>query len=65
MSKIVMDSVEETNGDRETRSESIAKKAYLKPVLLRLGLMHDLTQKVGYRGRSDGGRFPSAFRTAF
>jgi hypothetical protein len=44
---------------RETR------KPYLQPQLIRLGTLADMTRKVGYRGRADGGRFPFGFRTAW
>jgi len=39
------------------------KKPYLRPQLLRLGTMADMTRTVGYRGSADGGRFPQRFRT--
>ena len=41
------------------------KKPYRSPALVRLGSLSDLTRKVGWRGRSDGGRFPRGFRTSF
>ncbi|MFN4014730.1 MAG: lasso RiPP family leader peptide-containing protein [Reyranella sp.] len=41
------------------------KKPYQPPALIRLGSLSDLTRKVGWRGRSDGGRFPRGFRTSF
>ena len=43
----------------------VTKKPYLRPQLIRLGTMADLTRKVGYRGSADGGRFPFGFRTAW
>lgn len=39
------------------------KKPYLRPQLLRLGTLADMTRTVGYRGSADGGRFPQRFRT--
>lgn len=41
------------------------KKPYLRPQLVRLGTLADMTRKVGYRGSADGGRFPFGFRTAW
>jgi hypothetical protein len=41
------------------------EKPYQPPALIRLGSLSDLTRKVGWRGRSDGGRFPRGFRTSF
>lgn len=41
------------------------KKPYLRPQLVRLGTLADMTRKVGYRGSPDGGRFPFGFRTAW
>ena len=41
------------------------KKPYQTPSLVRLGSLRDLTLKVGWRGRSDGGRFPRGFRTSY
>ena len=41
------------------------KKPYLRPQLVRLGALADMTRKVGYRGSADGGRFPFGFRTAW
>lgn len=39
------------------------RKPYLRPELLRLGTLADITRTVGYRGAADGGRFPQRFRT--
>lgn len=39
------------------------RKPYLRPELLRLGSLAELTRTVGYRGAADGGRFPQRFRT--
>lgn len=39
------------------------KKPYLRPQLMRLGTLADMTRTVGYRGSADGGRFPQRFRT--
>lgn len=39
------------------------KKPYLRPQLVRLGTLADMTRTVGYRGSADGGRFPQRFRT--
>ena len=39
------------------------RKLYLRPQLLRLGTLADMTRTVGYRGSADGGRFPQRFRT--
>ena len=41
------------------------KKPYLRPQLVRLGTLADMTRKVGYRGSAAGGRFPFGFRTAW
>lgn len=41
------------------------KKSYLRPQLVRLGTLADMTRKVGYRGSADGGRFPFRYRTAW
>lgn len=41
------------------------KKPYQSPALVRLGSLSDLTRKVGWRGRRDGGRFPRGFRTSY
>jgi hypothetical protein len=41
------------------------RKPYLRPQLVRLGTLADMTRKVGYRGSADGGRFPFGFRTAW
>jgi hypothetical protein len=41
------------------------KKPYLRPQLVRLGTLADMTRTVGYRGSADGGRFPFGFRTAW
>jgi hypothetical protein len=46
-------------------SPAKARKPYQPPQLVRLGGMREVTQKVGWRGRSDGGRFPYGFRTAY
>ena len=54
----------ESESDRPKASAPL-KKRYEKPVLVRLGTLRSITQKVGYRGNADGGRFPSAFRTSF
>lgn len=40
-----------------------AKKPYLRPQLVRLGSLAEMTRTVGYRGAADGGRFPQRFRT--
>lgn len=39
------------------------KKPYLRPQLMRLGSLAEMTGTVGYRGSADGGRFPQRFRT--
>ncbi len=39
------------------------RKPYLRPQLVRLGTLADMTRTVGYRGSADGGRFPQRFRT--
>jgi hypothetical protein len=39
------------------------RKPYLRPELVRLGTLADMTRTVGYRGSADGGRFPQRFRT--
>lgn len=39
------------------------RKPYLRPLLVRLGTLADMTRTVGYRGSADGGRFPQRFRT--
>ena len=41
------------------------RKPYQSPSLVRLGSLRRLTLKVGWRGRSDGGRFPRGFRTSY
>ncbi|MFN4017733.1 MAG: hypothetical protein ACK4JB_20500 [Reyranella sp.] len=53
---------EEVNAATEIRHP---KRPYLRPQLVRLGALADLTRKVGYRGSADGGRFPFGFRTAW
>lgn len=40
-----------------------AKKPYTKPTLTVYGTVRELTQKVGIRGQSDGGRNPRKNRT--
>lgn len=40
-----------------------SRKPYLRPELVRLGTLADMTRTVGYRGSADGGRFPQRFRT--
>ena len=39
------------------------RKPYLRPELVRLGTLADMTRTVGYRGSADGGRLPQRFRT--
>lgn len=46
-------------------SEIKPKKSYQPPRLIKLGSLQEVTKQVGYRGQSDGGRFPRAFRTAY
>ncbi len=41
------------------------KKPYQRPSLVRLGTLRKMTLKIGWRGRSDGGRFPRGFRTSY
>ncbi len=41
------------------------KKPYSPPLLSRLGTLQELTLAVGYRGNSDGGRFPRGFKTSY
>lgn len=41
------------------------KKPYQPPRLIKLGSLQEVTKQVGYRGQSDGGRFPRGFRTAY
>lgn len=48
----------------EEGSSPQAKKPYEPPALVMLGKLRDVTTAVGYRSKSDGGRFPRAFRTS-
>jgi hypothetical protein len=41
------------------------KRPYQAPLLEEWGTLKELTQKVGYMGNSDGGKFPLAYRTHF
>jgi hypothetical protein len=34
------------------------KKPYSSPIITVYGTVRELTQKIGIRGKSDGGRFP-------
>ena len=46
-------------------SDTKPKKPYQPPRLIKLGSLQEVTKQVGYRGQSDGGRFPRGFRTAY
>ena len=41
------------------------KRAYIKPILLRLGTLQDLTRTVGTRGARDGFQTTNVKRTSF
>lgn len=41
------------------------KRAYTKPILLRLGTLQDLTRTVGTRGARDGFQTTNVKRTSF
>ena len=51
-----MDSSAKTDAEIQVPAPP-AKSAYIKPALVRLGSLQDLTMQVGQRGASDGGRF--------
>ncbi|TAJ86538.1 lasso RiPP family leader peptide-containing protein [Reyranella sp.] len=46
------------NGKQDASSvdEPILKKPYAPPVLVQWGTLRDITQSVGWNGRSDGGK---------
>lgn len=50
--------------DQDTKDVQ-AKKPYEAPVLVRWGTLRDLTQSVGARGSSDGGRKGNQNRTGY
>jgi hypothetical protein len=41
------------------------RETYLPPELRLLGTLAEITQKVGYLGAADGGRFPFGYKTSF
>jgi hypothetical protein len=41
------------------------KKPYHAPELVKWGTLAKITQKVGYRGANDGGKFPYGYKTSF
>ncbi len=54
---------EESDEPSAVAGIAVAKKSYLRPHLVRLGSLADMTRTVGYNGQADGGRFPQRFRT--
>ncbi|WP_289295342.1 lasso RiPP family leader peptide-containing protein [uncultured Reyranella sp.] len=47
---------DKSNDETETHASApVAKKPYVKPVLVRLGELQDVTRTVGQRGARDGG----------
>jgi len=51
--------------DRSLPAPGTAKKPYHAPELMEWGALAEITQKVGYRGANDGGRFPYGYKTSF
>lgn len=53
---------QQPSGDEKSGDE---KKPYHAPELVKWGTLAKITQKVGYRGANDGGRFPYGYKTSF
>ena len=49
--------------DDSSVDETVLKKPYAPPVLVEWGTLRDITQSVGWSGRSDGGKGKQARRT--
>lgn len=49
----------------EPEKSASCKRAYTKPVLLRLGTFQDITRTVGTRGARDGFQTTNVKRTSF
>ena len=49
--------------DDSSADEPVSKRSYSPPVLVKWGTMRDITQSVGWSGRSDGGKGKQPKRT--
>jgi hypothetical protein len=57
----LMSDVEEQ--DDSSADEAVLKKPYAPPILVEWGTLRDITQSVGWSGRSDGGKGKQQRRT--
>jgi hypothetical protein len=49
----------------DRQDSRVAKEPYQPPELMGWGTLREITEKVGYRGAADGGRFPLGYKTSF
>ena len=54
-----------TTDTKEIIQLPTVRRAYLPPELTTWGTLSKITQKVGYLGAADGGRFPLGYKTSF
>ena len=53
-------------GGGSTRPEpDLVREPYQPPELMDWGTLREITERVGYQGAADGGRFPLGYKTSF